>query len=58
MRPYMTYTPCDTSSREQTGDIITITHFEEETLLPETHNDAEIGDISDNASIMPPLLRE
>ena len=29
MRLEVTYTPCDTSSREQTGDIITFTQFEE-----------------------------
>ena len=29
MRPAVAYTPCATSSREQTGDIITFTHFEE-----------------------------
>ena len=28
MRPSVTYTPCATSSREQSGDIITFTHFE------------------------------
>ena len=29
MRLEVTYTPCATYSREQTGDIITFTHFEE-----------------------------
>ena len=29
MRPDVTYTPCATSSREQTGDIITFAQFEE-----------------------------
>ena len=29
MRPAVTYTPYDTSSKEQTGDVITIAHFEE-----------------------------
>ena len=29
MRPAVTYTPCDTSLREQTGDIITFAQFEE-----------------------------
>ena len=41
MRPSVTYTPCATSSREQTGDIITFTQFEEGNLLSETSNDAE-----------------
>ena len=52
----VTYTPCDTSMREQTGDIITFTQFEEGNLLSENHNDAERGDKSDEDSIMPPLL--
>ena len=29
MRPAVTYTPCATSSREQTGDMITFTQFAE-----------------------------
>ena len=29
MRPAVTYTPYATSSREQTGDVITYAHFEE-----------------------------
>ena len=29
MRPAVTYTPCDMSSREQTGDITTFVQFEE-----------------------------
>ena len=29
MRLYVSYTPCATSLREQTGDIITFTNFEE-----------------------------
>ena len=39
MRPAVTYTPCATSSNEQTGDVITFTHFEGENLLTETCND-------------------
>ena len=39
MRPYVTYTPYATYSKEQTGDIITFAHFEEGNLLSETHND-------------------
>ena len=58
MRPYVTYTPCDTYSREQTGDIITFAKFEEGDLLSETHNDAENGDKSDDDLVMPPLLSE
>ena len=52
MRPAVTYTPYATSSKEQTGDIITFTHFEEGNILTETRNDAESGDKSDNESIM------
>ena len=32
MLPEMMYTPCATSSREQDGDIITFTQFEEENI--------------------------
>ena len=55
MRPAVTYTPCATSSREQTGDIITFAQFEEGNILTKSRNDAEIGDESDDDSIMPPL---
>ena len=63
MCPDVSYTPCDTSSREQTSDIITFTQFEEGNLLSETQNllsetcdDAESGDESDDDSTMPPLI--
>ena len=52
MRLEVTYTPYATSSKEQTGDVITFTHFEEGNILTETRNDAESGDKSDNKSIM------
>ena len=39
MRPAVTYTPYATSSKEQTGDVITFTQFEEGNLLNETRND-------------------
>ena len=58
MCPAVTYTPCSTSSREQTGNIIMFAKFEEGNILTETRNVAEIGDVSDDDSIMPPLLRE
>ena len=48
----VTYTPCATSSREQTGDIITFTQFEEGNILTETRSDAESSDKPDNKSIM------
>ena len=47
----VTYTPYATSSKEQTGDIITFTQFEEGTLLTETRNNTESGDESDSKSI-------
>ena len=58
MRPAVTYTPCATSSREQTVNIITVTQFEEGDILSETRNEAESSDESDNDSIMPPLISE
>ena len=44
MRPAVTYTPCATSSREQTGDIITFTKFEEGNILTKIFNDVESND--------------
>ena len=52
MRPAVTYTPYATSSKEQTGDVITFTQFEEGNLLSETRNDTESGDEYDSESIM------
>ena len=48
MHPSVTYTPCDVSSREQTGNIITFAHFEEGNILTKTRNDAESGDGSND----------
>ena len=60
MRLSVSYIPCATSSKEQTGDIITSAQFEEGGLLSETREDAEIddesGDKSNDNSIMLPLL--
>ena len=53
MRPTVTYTTCDTSPREQTGDIITFTQFEDGNILTETRNNAESND---DDSITPPIL--
>ena len=58
MRLSMSYIPCATSSKEKTGYIITFAQFEEGNLLSDTREDAEIGDKSDDHSIMPPLLIE
>ena len=52
MRQAVTYTPYDTSMKEQSGDIITFTQFEEGNILTKTCNDAKSGDESDNESIM------
>ena len=51
----VTYIPCDTSSREQTGNIISLTQFEEGNILTKTRNNAES---SDDDSIVPPLMKE
>ena len=51
MRPTGTYTSCATPLREQTGNIITFTHFEEGNILTNTHNGAESGDESNDESI-------
>ena len=50
------YTTFATSSREQTGNIITFAQFEEGNISTKTRNNAESGDESDDDSIMPPLL--
>ena len=52
MCPAVTYTPYATSSREQTGDVITFAQFEEGTILTETRNDAESGDEYDSESFI------
>ena len=52
MRPEVTYTLYATSSKEQTGDVITFAQFEEGNLLTETRNDAEICNESDSESLL------
>ena len=52
MRLAVTYTPYATSSKEQTGDVITFAQFEEGDLLTETRNDTESGDESNSESII------
>ena len=44
MRPAVTYTPYATSSKEKTGNVITLAQFEEENILTETRNNAKSGD--------------
>ena len=60
MRPAVSYIPCDTSSKEQTGNIITLSQFEEGNLLSKTREDVESddksGEESDEDLIMPPLI--
>ena len=56
MRPTVSYIPCDTYLRGETGDIITFPHFEERSLWSETHYNAESVDKYDKDSIMPPLI--
>ena len=48
MRPALMYSPCATSLREQTGNIITFAQFEEGKILTKARNDAEIGDESND----------
>ena len=52
MRTAVTYTPYVTSSKEQTGDVITLAQFEEGNILTETRNDAERCDKYDIESLM------
>ena len=52
MRPAVMYTPYATSSKEQTGDVITFAQFDEGGLITETCNYTESGDESDSESIM------
>ena len=52
MRPAVTYAPYVTSSKEQTGNIITFAQFEEGNLLTENCNDTESGDESNSESLM------
>ena len=54
----MSYKPYDTSSKEQTGNIITITQFEEGDLPSKYCNDMESGNESDDNSNIPPLISE
>ena len=52
MRLAVAYILYATSSKEQTGNVITFAQFEEGGLLTETRNDTESGDESDIESIM------
>ena len=52
MRLTVMYTPYAMSSKEQTGNVITFTNFEEGNLVTETRNYTESGDESESKSIM------
>ena len=54
----MPYIPYAKYPKEQTGDIITFTQFEERDLLLETCNDTERGNKSDVNSTIAPLISE
>ena len=56
IRPAVTYTTYATSSKEQTGDIITFTQFEEGDLLSGTRDHTESGNRYDGDSNLPPLI--
>ena len=58
MRTTVTYIPYATSSREQTVNINTFTHFEEGGLLSETRGYTEIGNKYDDGSTPAPLISE
>ena len=48
MRLSVTYTPCDTSFGEQTGNIIIFTQFEEGNILTKTWNSSKSSDKSND----------
>ena len=48
----VSYIPYSTSSREQTGDIITFVQFEEGNLLSENFHSTEISNESDGNSTL------
>ena len=58
MRTAVSYTPYATSSKEQTGNIITFAQFEEGGILSKTRNYMEIGKQYDDSSTIPPLISE
>ena len=52
MCPEVTYILYAMSSKEQTGDVITFTQFEEGNILTETHNNEESCDESNRETLM------
>ena len=56
MRTPVTYTPCATYLREQTGDIIKFAQFEEGNIRTKTCNNAESGDKSNGDSTIPQII--
>ena len=57
-RQAVSYIPYTTSSRYQTGNIITFTQFEEGDLFYQTRDDMETSNKSDDDSTLPPLISE
>ena len=58
MRPSVSYIPYDISSRGETGNIITSTHFEKGGLLSETCDDMESCNKSNDDLTLPLLISE
>ena len=58
IRPAVLYIPYATSSKEQTGDIITFSQFEEDNLLSESRNGTESCDKFDEDLTLLPLISE
>ena len=56
VRPAVSYIPCATSSRGGNGNKIKFTQFGEGNLLSVTCYNAEIGDKSNEDSIIPQLI--
>ena len=54
----VSYIPYAPSSKIKTDDIITLPQFEEGYLLPETHDDTESGNESDDYSTLKQLISE
>ena len=57
-QPEVSYIPCDTSSKEKTGNIIMFAQFEDGNLPLESCIGTEIGDTYDNNETVPPLIIE
>ena len=58
MPPAVSYIPYNISSREQTGNMIMFTQFEEGNLLSETCDNTENGNEYDDDVTIAPLISE